>query len=278
MAKEKKQLTPEEKKREKERLALEKAELAERDKRKKERKKRKKRREARLKKKINKEKKRIKKEINFPYKILNLVIAISTLLILMFFLSTDMSIISILKWTAFLLLAQYMILGGAMAAYVYMLAEDKKLELKEQAKQDEMSMREEDEFIKQQELKELQDLENEIKEKRLAETLKLKNKSQKELQADNTENNIGDQALSETDLDNPILPEFQEPKESFDVEIDDNFDLKNNTSNAKVTNVTDDLELEDSNGEPEIEGFPEMKEFIPMVDYPDEENDDDIEK
>jgi ABC-type multidrug transport system fused ATPase/permease subunit len=274
MAAEKKQMTPEEKKREKERLALEKAELAEREKRKKERDKRKKRREAKLNKKIKQEKKRIRKEINFPYKILNLVISMLTLLILIFFLFvTDMSIISIVKWTAFLLLVQYLVFGGAMSVYVYMLAEDKKLELIEMAKQEEMNLRIEEDLIKQQELQELQDLEKEIKERRMAETLKLKNKTQKELQAsyDEVPGGIIDEMLGETDLDNPTLPEFNEPKENYDIDLelgDVNQNAKTEQKkNIKIPNLEMDLEMEDS-GEAQLEGN-QMKEFIPLEDYPD---------
>ncbi len=275
MATEKKLMTPEEKKREKERLALEKAELAEREKRKKDRLNRKKKREAKLKKKINKEKKRIKKEINFPYKILNLAIALFTLLILIFFLfATDMSLVSILKWTAFLLLVQYLIFGGAMSAYVYMLAEDKKLELKEKAKQDILDQKIEEDVIKQQELQELQDLEKEIKEKRLAETLKLKNQSQKELQASNDTVNfdLDSQALPETDLDNPALPEFHEPKEHFDVEINDVTDSYDDSIVAKIPKVKDyenvELDSEENDQENQDNNL-EQKEFIAFEDYPD---------
>ncbi len=275
MATEKKQMTPEEKKREKERLALEKAELAENEKRKKERLKRKKKREVKLKKKIKKEKKRIKKEINFPYKILNLAIALFTLLILIFFLfATDMSLVSIVKWTAFLLLTQYLIFGGAMSAYVYMLAEDKKLELKERIKQDVLDQKIEEDVIKQQELQELQDLEKEIKEKRLAETIKLKNQSQKELQASNEviSSELDNQALPETDLDNPSLPEFHEPKEHFDIEINDTTGNFDDSMAENIPKVEDfermEIDSEDNDDENQ-DNNAEQKEFIAFEDYPD---------
>lgn len=174
MAKEeKKQLTPEEKKREKERLEKEAQENKEIENLKKEKEKKQKRKQLRAKKKQKEEIKRIKNLINLPFKLhlqISLLITLFAFIIIFFWIELDVQ--RTLLYTFFIFSILYFGVGLIMVSTIFLISEDKKKELEEmrrleaEIKADEEKQREDEELAK------LEEIERDIAAKRYGDTAK----------------------------------------------------------------------------------------------------------
>ncbi|MFW6232695.1 MAG: hypothetical protein ACOC4D_01515, partial [Bacteroidota bacterium] len=177
-----KTLTPEQKKREDERKEREKKEQEELKKKEKEKQERKKKKELREKKRREKakkirkkEQKRVKRLMNMPFKLLWQVGGLVTFLsFIIINYATDTALIDSLFYCFFIFTFIYLVGGGAMVLIFFLISEDKIKELEYQRELDEKRRQEEEIRIKEHEQNKLEELEKEISEKKLRESMRRK--------------------------------------------------------------------------------------------------------
>ncbi|MFP4528836.1 MAG: hypothetical protein ACLFQX_09815 [Candidatus Kapaibacterium sp.] len=247
MAKEKKQLTPEEKKREQERREREKKEYAELKKKQKEKQKRQKRREARQKKKLKQEQKRIKKKINFPYKIHFYISVLAATLFLIFFVYPGTYTPREIVFYVFLVFFLFYGGGGiAMVSVFYLISLDKEKELEEELRK-QAELEKEEEARHEAELTELENIQREIEARRrkeMKESKKLPGKSA----AQSSEG-------EDEELEGHMLPEF---------EMEDISDFPGDDEDQEIFSKMHDEYPEQSMNQEEMpfpEEPPSMEEF-----------------